>query len=673
MKALRWTVSLCLLSLLAGRALAVPAPQVLDNFATPAPDGRPAGWDLVTIGAEAEVKQVAGDKRVMRISYRLTQADGVVVALCRLRLRQKPWNFELTARCDGGGQVVGLLVRDGVSGQLYECKADSPLKETGWAIRAITPTFLKDGKEAKVDTLEGGGGLRVEGLTIRQGPGGKDQGALDFSNLVANHELNPKQVGMIDIIPGRLDGLFVGDETPKPELIVNGISNEAVNATIEYQVTDAGERNVGRGNTTVKTSSGEATRLPVEFNPPEPFGYYTVRASVSAGGGKRYATARFARLPAVPDAGRLVGVTVRAPEVRNDAWYDLQMYRMLQRAGVACVRYELRWAEVEPQQGQRNWAPFDRVLQLAKQVGLPVVVSACDPPGWALAGGLGAVGTGFIAFVGEAAQHGGDQVMGWDFWRAPNVGRFWPPEPQPFAYRALLDRLARTVRGGGRKTEVANGGLLGFERGFAAVLVYGDTPGIDHLGLAVTRSRHAFPHLTGDQRPSEQMLKSLRAYREWATATQRPFPAPWLSGAAVRTSAVSESLSGQAVELARCAALARGYGGLLFWNEALDGTDPNERYGLIRRNLEAKPGLVAIAGITALTAGAKPVGSAKSANPVLVMTGPQGFVGVGWGSGFRAPEGCNSYNLWGSPNGAVAGDAPVIFTGAAAVKALAGR
>ncbi len=669
-----WSVVGMLLLTVAGAPLrAAQQTQVLDEFGSPAADGRPMGWEALGFGAEATITHDANAPGSMKVSYRFTDRNGVIYLLSRCRLRCAPFNFEFTAKGDKGNEVVGLLLREAVSGKVRELPA-TPLNETGWATRTID---LKLPAGEKLETLAGGGGLRVDGLTVRKGPGTPDQGTLLFSELLMNADVTPAQAAMIDLVCGRWDGLFMGDEEPRVEALVCSLSTDRASLDVSYTVTDSEGRSVGQGSPKAPVQPGQAARIPIKFTPRGKYGFFKVTASVKQGASQRYATARFGVVPTVPDGdGRNAHIEVTPHRMQREPWFDVMLLRTLKRAGAASAQIPLNWNELEPTRGRRNWADLDYWVGLSKQAGLPLSLVAWDPPRWLRDQGTEQLVTAFKAFCSDAKRRAGDQVVAWEVWRRPDNSRFWPPEPQPMGFRQLLQDTGELLRGG--RATVVSGGLDKFDRGYVASLLTGGLPA-DSLGFAAPEARKAFPFLNKADTPSADVFEAVVGYEKWLAETGRtPVPVSVVGGG-VRTSPLEESKLGQAVELARCAALARGHGGQFSWQTAIDGDDERDRYGLIRRDLTPKAGLVALAAYAAMTHGGKALGRSKSDPPLYVLQAPSGFLGVGLGQAgsarFSVSGEVKVFDFWGNPlssNSASTTGPPLYFSGAGLARMVGG-
>ena len=195
----------------------------------------------------------------------------------------------------------------------------------------------------------------------------------------------------------------------------------------------------------------------------------------------------------------------------------------------------------------------------------------------------------------------------------------------------LLETCRKRLKQANPNATVINGGLSGLQHGFAGTLLTGEYP-LDYLSFSLRVPRYAFPLPQGIEAPSDELQDLTFRTREWLEDTGRTFISPWAVDVGVRTSPIEASKIGQAEELARCAGITCGYGGGMAWRRASDGAEKTDRYGLIRRNLEAKPALVALAAAAAATYGTKLVGVVEKGGGIHVgvLRGPDEYLAVAW-------------------------------------------
>ncbi len=617
-------------------ARAVTVAQVLDDFATAA-DGRPAGWEVVGVGAEATIAHAAGDPAGMRVEYRFTAADGVVFLLRRARLRTPPRRFELTANGHGGNLQLGLLIRDGIDDELFEYRSPLALTDDNWAtveVPTVAAAVIDGEVNGRVDSLDGGGGARLEGIVVRRAAGGAESGRLELGPIKVICEVEATQQAMIDSVTGRLDGLFVGDEPPAPELLVSSMAFGPATVAVEWKIVDQQGRPCGAGTEQVSVRGERLARVKLAFDPPAEHGHFTLTASATVGGSRRACTDRFCRLPAVAAGEPRLAIAVEREPGALEAWIDPLLVRAARRTGAGSL-------VVPAGADVAHWAALAQAEGLRLIVQLPAPVYDPQRP-------AGSVTTDEVVRQVESARAAaGESLYAVALWPYPEQPRGWPPAPRPVAYRELLAALRERLGADG--PALISGGLARFETGFVATLLQPAPAPLSFLGYTAPWPRLALPLPAGEAAPSTALAAQLAAQRAW----RGDVPPPWLGPIAVRTSPLEESKAAQAVELARLAALSLGRGGGLSWGALRDGAGESERYGLLRRDFRPKEACAALAASAAMLGGTRLLGRAALGDEAegSVLTGPGGFVAVAFGAGRLELQGETTVtDLWGNPS-----------------------
>jgi len=167
-------------------------------------------------------------------------------------------------------------------------------------------------------------------------------------------------------------------------------------------------------------------------------------------------------------------------------------YERMGEANVGVLRFELRWAAIDPTpaDGDYDWSSADEVVAGAARNGvatLPFVASApswvlrldghncdpgkCPPYGPRSAAALSA----FRSFMTAATQHYGpgghfwdahpelDEIAvgDWQIWNEQNSPTFWRPKPNVKAYAKLLDAAHDAITKVDPKAELLLGGMFG--------------------------------------------------------------------------------------------------------------------------------------------------------------------------------------------------------------------
>jgi hypothetical protein len=127
--------------------------------------------------------------------------------------------------------------------------------------------------------------------------------------------------------------------------------------------------------------------------------------------------------------------------------------QMIRDAGFGWIKQQVVWAEVEaPGKGQfvdratggESWSKYDRIVDLAGEYGLDVILRVDTSPAWARPGRpkLETPPTDFedyADFVGRLADRYRGRVRYYQVWNEPNIPFEWGGEaPDPVAYTHLL-------------------------------------------------------------------------------------------------------------------------------------------------------------------------------------------------------------------------------------------
>ncbi|HIA02390.1 MAG TPA: hypothetical protein EYN66_10840 [Myxococcales bacterium] len=141
----------------------------------------------------------------------------------------------------------------------------------------------------------------------------------------------------------------------------------------------------------------------------------------------------------------------------EDAQYRrLESLRLLSEAGVGVIRTDILWHEVEAQEGQFNWAGYDRVISAAQEQSIRIIGLLAYGNSWA------AKDTeddptyppddpqDFARHGANVAERYGTALHSLEVWNEPNLWiRFWKSVEggaDPARYAALLRATAKAIR-----------------------------------------------------------------------------------------------------------------------------------------------------------------------------------------------------------------------------------
>ncbi len=165
-------------------------------------------------------------------------------------------------------------------------------------------------------------------------------------------------------------------------------------------------------------------------------------------------------------ADNLYGVNVSLQQYASDAELH-QVLGLVRAGGFRWLRQHFPWAEIEPQSGTFDWAPWDRLVAEVKRQGFELIAVLDTAPAWAQRpidrGNRYAPSqyvTTYGLFVRAFAERYAEQITCYEIWDEPNIYPHWGERPvDPAAYVRLLDVAAREVRAADADAIVLSAGL----------------------------------------------------------------------------------------------------------------------------------------------------------------------------------------------------------------------
>lgn len=318
-------------------------------------------------------------------------------------------------------------------------------------------------------------------------------------------------------------------------------------------------------------------------------------------------------------SGDVAGFSSGAQLLWDSSTAQARELDLMAATGAKWLRLDFPWPSVQPTATTWNWAPFDRIVSMARARGLTILGLPSYTPNWAKApGAVGAAGPAdpamFAQFMTALVTRYRAQVQSWEIWNEPNQSWSWNP-PDPAAYARLLTRAYAAVKAADPTATVVTAGLapapdaadgsqiapLTYLRGIYAAGAQGS---FDAVGV----HPYCFPTVPTDASSSSwnywfklpvmhQLMveKGDGAKKIWATE----FGAPTGTG----TSAVSETMQVSTVREVFIARTQWSWSGPIFWYSARDsGTDASDReqnFGLWRNDFSAKPAAAVFDAIVA--------------------------------------------------------------------------
>lgn len=164
------------------------------------------------------------------------------------------------------------------------------------------------------------------------------------------------------------------------------------------------------------------------------------------------------------------GVTAHLDRAHGLYANDAEVERaaaLIAEAGIEVVRLDLRWATVQPENGDDyEWDDYDYLADLSEEHGfdlLPVIdyssrwaSTAARTSNWETASPVPAE---FAWFTYKAVDRYEDDIHAWQVWNEPNHTAFWYPVPDPVLYTQLLKQAYLAAKYADPKAVIVMGGL----------------------------------------------------------------------------------------------------------------------------------------------------------------------------------------------------------------------
>ena len=141
---------------------------------------------------------------------------------------------------------------------------------------------------------------------------------------------------------------------------------------------------------------------------------------------------------------------------------------LLRNAGFGWVKLQVRWEDLEPQQGNINWGGLDRAVDEARAAGAQLLMSVVTAPAWARGPGADLRDPGppqdpgtYAAFIGALAGRYAGRVAAYEIWNEQNLAREWggPGRVNAGQYVAMLRAAHGAVKAGDSSAAVILGAL----------------------------------------------------------------------------------------------------------------------------------------------------------------------------------------------------------------------
>ena len=290
-------------------------------------------------------------------------------------------------------------------------------------------------------------------------------------------------------------------------------------------------------------------------------------------------------------------------ESPEDVARRAQELQMWQELGPRVIRRDLTWNVLEPEVGQWNLSPVDRVLESTAAIDAELVAlldygNPAYPPYAPDRAHPVDDPAHFAQYAQRIAQTYGDQLRMYEIWNEPNAGyAFWKPKEDPEAYAALVAATVPAIRAGDPEAFVALGGLFWPDLAFntpgpefldTLLNLLPDLAGVDAVPVHPYRYPFTVPEAVEDHQGT--MVDEICGARAQLDAAGLEDTELWVGELGWHTApdsfAPGLSLEDQGDVLVRAAILSFAQGATQFgWyttrDSGTDGEDQDQMFGLV--------------------------------------------------------------------------------------------
>ncbi len=264
-------------------------------------------------------------------------------------------------------------------------------------------------------------------------------------------------------------------------------------------------------------------------------------------------------------------------------------------SGAGWTREEFHWAWIEPQRGrydQDKLAQYDAMVEASLAKGLKIIGIIAYGNTWSSgdqAPDQESHYQDYADFVGFLVERYRGRISHWQIWNEPNGDRFWPPQPNPENYCALLRRAYQAAKAVDPEVKILGCSTAGIDLEFIMeVFQAGCSQYLDIMAVQPYPSPDPFERsdytllLAGLQR-----LLSL-----WGSQAPIWFTETGYSTCSQGTYCVDRDRQAQLLVRTYLTALASGVELVAWYDLRDDGLDSLEReynFGLVQNQAAASP------------------------------------------------------------------------------------
>jgi len=136
---------------------------------------------------------------------------------------------------------------------------------------------------------------------------------------------------------------------------------------------------------------------------------------------------------------------------------------LMQEAGVGWVRVDFLWGDIEPQEGNFDFAKYDCIVELLRSKGIHILGILHYSTDWASSCGQWNCppkdNKVFVNYISKVVERYKGQVKYWELWNEPDSATYWKDQDGLKSYCVLLKDVYSAAKQIDPECKILNGGI----------------------------------------------------------------------------------------------------------------------------------------------------------------------------------------------------------------------
>ena len=275
---------------------------------------------------------------------------------------------------------------------------------------------------------------------------------------------------------------------------------------------------------------------------------------------------------------------------------DNQVIQMINQAGIAWIRVDFPWDQIEPTNDSFSWHILDDMVNEARAKGLSLLVNLGKTPSWANSGNANNYpptnSNDWKDFVQRAVNRYKDRIQYWAMWNEPNLDQFWKGTMDDYVNKILIPGV-EAARTADPTCKIVGPELAHLQSGDAkwnvwlrGILRSGGKERLDIISHHIYDREgptNIFNKLENDQGP---LVPSVQRVLQEEGVANKLF---WITETGWDSDEVGEDTQSDYYLSFLQGMRNKSYINKIFFYEIIDDPDPNvARYGIIHSNYSPK-------------------------------------------------------------------------------------